>query len=133
MDQSSLIRVVAAVVHNDGRYLIGERPVHKRHGGLWEFPGGKLEPGESVLDAAARELAEELGVEVTGVGAQLFTMHDPGSVFVIEFHEVMISGEPTPHEHSRLLWGTIAELLALPLAPSDYRFVHDRLSAQAGA
>src|SRR5690606_20769929 len=62
------IRVLAAVIRRDGRWLVCRRPAHKRHGGLWEFPGGKLEPGESLLEAATRELEEELAVRVTGVG-----------------------------------------------------------------
>ena len=57
------MRVLATVIRRDGRLLVCQRPSHKRHGGLWEFPGGKVEPGESDLAASRRELAEELGVE----------------------------------------------------------------------
>ncbi|HSG49130.1 MAG TPA: NUDIX domain-containing protein, partial [Longimicrobiales bacterium] len=57
------IPVIAAVIHRDGRYLVGRRPDDKRHGGLWEFPGGKLDPGESWLEAARRELSEELEMD----------------------------------------------------------------------
>ncbi len=78
-------RVLAAVVRRDETYLIARRPRHKRHGGLWEFPGGKLEPLEDHLSAARRELAEELGIEVLNVGKVLFRQLDPGSEFLIEF------------------------------------------------
>ena len=116
------IRVVAAVIERDGRLLLCRRPAGKRHAGLWEFPGGKLLPGESVPEAAQRELAEELGVEVVSVGELLFELPDPGSPFVIEFHPVEIAGEPVPLEHDELLWALPAELEDLDLAPSDRAF-----------
>jgi mutator protein MutT len=116
------IRVVAAVIERQGRYLVCQRPAGKRHGGLWEFPGGKLEAGEGILEAARRELDEELGVVVTAVGGQLFTITDPGSAFLIEFHPVTILGEPACLEHAALAWATAKELTALELAPGDRRF-----------
>ena len=117
------IRVVAAVVRRGDRLLVCQRPAHKRHGGLWEFPGGKLEPGETIRDAARRELTEELDVVVRSVGEVEFSIADPGSHFVIEFHPVEIKGEPKCLEHSALAWLTPHELLDLPLAPSDRRYV----------
>ena len=122
-ESAETVPVIAAVVQRDGRYLLGRRPQHKRHGGLWEFPGGKLLAGESRLDAARRELAEELGLEVVSIGAVLHAVRDPGSPFLIEFVEVEARGEPTAHEHSRVAWFTVVELAALPLAPADARFV----------
>jgi mutator protein MutT len=116
------IRVVAAVIQRSDRYLICQRPPHKRHGGLWEFPGGKLEPGETILDAARRELAEELGVRVLTVGDSIFSIQDPGSEFIIEFYVTQIEGEPKCLEHSSLLWMSLHDLIAQPLAPSDRRF-----------
>lgn len=62
------IRVVASVIEHEGRLLVCKRPAHKRHGGLWEFPGGKVEPEESDFKAVERELEEELGVRVREVG-----------------------------------------------------------------
>ena len=122
MPNPQKIRVVAAVAARGGRYLVCRRPVDKRHGDLWEFPGGKLEPGETVEAAAHRELAEELGVALDSVGPRLFAVEDPDSAFVIEFHPVAILGEPQCLEHSALAWVTLPELLALDLAPSDRRF-----------
>ena len=117
------VRVVAAVIERAGVYLVCQRPAHKRHGGLWEFPGGKLEPGETVLQGAHRELHEELGVSVTEVGRKLFSIQDPGSVFEIEFHETVITGTPTCLEHQALAWATVAEMSSMNLAPSDQAFV----------
>lgn len=124
------VRVVAAVIERDGCYLVCERPLHKRHGGLWEFPGGKCEPDESDLDAARRELREELGVHVTRVGAPIHAVHDEGSPFLIVFIPAEIEGEPVPHEHNALRWCAVGELHTIALAPSDRCFA-ERL-ARAG-
>lgn len=120
--QAGPVRVLAAVIRRDGRYLVCQRPAHKRHGGLWEFPGGKLQPGESLEAAARRELVEELALEAMGVGRVLFACRDPGSAFLIEFVEVHAAGEPRPLEHSALRWLTPAELRQLELAPADRAF-----------
>lgn len=128
-DGLTSIRVLAAVVRDGGRYLVCQRPAHKRHGGLWEFPGGKLELGESDFDAARRELREELGVEALGTGRELLTVHDPGSPFVIAFVEVRIQGEPVCHEHTDLRWLPLEALESVPLAPSDRRFVEHVLAS----
>ena len=117
-----LIRVVAAVVEHDGRFLICLRPAHKRHGSLWEFPGGKCETGESDLDALKRELKEELDVRVTSLGSTLLEVHDSGSPYLIAFIAVTIDGVPQCIEHTAVAWQSPTELLALPLAPSDARF-----------
>jgi len=117
------VRVVAAVVGRDGRYLVGRRPEQKRHGGLWEFPGGKVDPGEDWLAAARRELREELRMDATAVGRVLLEVVDPGSPFLICFVEVEAVGDPDPLEHTSVGWFTPHELSQLPLAPADARFV----------
>lgn len=117
------VRVVAAVVHRDDTWLVCQRPLHKQHGGLWEFAGGKCEPGESDRDAITRELHEELGVTVEAVGAPIFVAHDPGGVYEIVFLPVEISGEAVAHEHAALGWFSRTTLTTMPLAPSDAAFV----------
>ena len=119
---AELVRVVAAVIRDGDRYLLCQRPLTKRHGGLWEFPGGKMQPGESVFEAVRRELLEELGVETTRVGTQLASYRDPGSPYVIEFYPVEISGAARRHEHEQVEWMTATEIRAAPLAPSDRAF-----------
>jgi len=122
VERPEIIRVLAAVIERDVRYLVCRRPAHKRHGGLWEFPGGKLEPGEGLEEAARRELEEELGVYVSQVSEPVYTARDPGSAFLIEFTRVRVSGLPQPLEHDEIRWVTIEELRSLELAPVDARF-----------
>jgi 8-oxo-dGTP diphosphatase len=122
------VRVVASVIERDGKLLVCLRPIHKRHGGLWEFPGGKVEDGESDFEAVRRELAEELDVNVMDVGPVQFSIADADSPFVIEFLPVTIAGQPRCCEHTALSWMRECELLGLPLAPSDRRYVLHRLS-----
>ncbi len=117
------VRVVAAVIRRGQELLVCQRPLHKRHAGLWEFPGGKCEPDESDADALRRELREELGIEVVEIGKPEFQSQDECSPFMIVFVPVHAVGEPVCHEHADLRWGTAAEIATLPLAPSDRRFV----------
>ena len=118
----ALTRVLAAVIEREGRFLVCLRPAHKRHGGYWEFPGGKLESGETLIQAARRELSEELGVEVLSVGEVLFRSQDSGSPFLIEFAQVEIRGEPESREHDDIRWLSAQELRRLKLAPTDQAF-----------
>lgn len=122
MPDAQPVRVVAAVIEHGGRWLVGRRPEGKRHGGLWEFPGGKVKDGESTLGAARRELEEELSVQVTSVGQTLFTVRDEGSPFVIDFVEVSVAGIAKPLEHSEIAWVTLQGLEELALAPADEAF-----------
>lgn len=116
------MRVVAAVLRREGRYLLGLRPQRKRHGGLWEFPGGKVDAGESTLEAARRELAEELELEVTSVGDLILSVEDGRSPFVIDFVDTVAVGSPSALEHDELGWFTADEMLEMRLAPADARF-----------
>jgi len=120
------IPVVAAVIRRDTRrdtrYLVCRRPANKRHGGLWEFPGGKVGDGETHAEAVRRELSEELELEATEVGAVLFSASDDRAPFVIDFVETVARGTPVLHEHSEIGWFTAEELVSLPLAPADALF-----------
>jgi mutator protein MutT len=116
------IAVVAAVIERDGRVLICQRPAHKRHGGLWEFHGGKLASGETLADAARREVLEELGLLAVDADVPTLSVRDQGSAFVIHFVPVSVQGDPVCHEHSALAWVPAGELLAYQLAPSDRVF-----------
>ena len=124
MDQ---IPVVAAVIWRDGRVLLGRRPAHKRHGGLWEFPGGKIQHDESNFEAVSRELKEELRLETIFVGEALYESRDSDSPFVIRFVEVEVRGEPFAVEHEEVRWVERSTLTGLRLAPCDRRFVVEHL------
>lgn len=117
------IRVVAAVVQRDGRYLVCQRPLTKRHGGLWEFPGGKRETNESDEAALVRELEEELAVSVIRTGQPFCELQDPSSPYLVAFIPVEIVGEPVRKEHLALHWLDPIELSRLPMAPTDRRFL----------
>lgn len=121
-DDDVAIPVLAAVIRRGDRYLLALRPTRKRHGGLWEFPGGKLEDGESWLQAARRELREELGVHVVAVGEPSYRRRDRGSPFEIVFVPVEIEGEPEALEHQEVRWVAPATMRAMPLAPVDAEF-----------
>jgi 8-oxo-dGTP diphosphatase len=92
---------------------------------LWEFPGGKVGPEESLMEAADRELREELALRATAVGRVLFEARDPGSSFLIRFVEVEAAGEPRALEHLEVGWYQARELTTLSLAPTDARFVEE--------
>lgn len=125
------IAVVAAVIQRNGRFLVGRRPFHKKHGGLWEFPGGKLDAGESLAEAVERELREELDLAVSSVGETLGEHLDADGNFRITFVAVVTTGDPKPLEHTVLGWFEPPLLRALDLAPADARFVSDVLISGA--
>jgi 8-oxo-dGTP pyrophosphatase MutT (NUDIX family) len=120
--EDGVVPVFAAVIERSGAWLLGKRPQHKRHGGLWEFPGGKLEPGESLTDAAHRELLEELGVAVGSVGAILYRRRDTDSVFEIIFVATTILGEPAALDHEVISWVGPGRVAEVNLAPTDHAF-----------
>lgn len=125
------IPVVAAAIEREGRWLLCRRPAHKRHGGLWEFPGGKVEPGEDEEAAVRRELAEELGVAADWVGPMEFETRDPGSPYVLRFRLTRISGEPLALEHDALAWVAPGDLLDWALADGDRRFCEHLLGRRS--
>lgn len=115
--------MVAAVIERRGRYLLAQRPVGKAHGGLWEFPGGKVEAGESQAVALARELAEELALNGVAVGERLAVEHNEAGSLRVHFLAVVTEGAPIALEHSALGWYLPEEARGLDLAPLDRAFL----------
>ncbi|MFN0127235.1 MAG: (deoxy)nucleoside triphosphate pyrophosphohydrolase [Verrucomicrobiales bacterium] len=117
-----MMEVVCAVIWNDdGRVLAAQRPPGKAQGGRWEFPGGKIEPGEAAEAALVREIEEELGCTLR-VGAAMSPVDHPypgGVIRLRPFLSVIVSGQPDPREHSALLWVNAREAAELEWAPAD--------------
>ncbi len=119
-----LVLVAAVVlVDADGRVLLARRPEGKAMAGLWEFPGGKIDPGETPEAALIRELAEELGIDVAASCLAPFTF---ASHAYPEFHLLMPlyvcrkwTGIPTAREGQRLAWVRPARLAEYPMPPAD--------------
>lgn len=130
---AATLHVVAAVMYDAaGRVLIAQRPAGKFLAGKWEFPGGKLEPGESAEAGLARELAEELGVQVQSCRPLLSVRHDYPHARV-ELATLLVeryAGEPAGREGQALKWVRPAELYTEDLLPAD-RPIVDRLQATA--
>lgn len=121
------MRAIAAVVSRDDRVLLGRRPPRKRHGDLWEFPGGKPRPDESMLATLQRELSDELGVTVLSVSGGSISLPDPGSDYTVEFIPTEILGEPEPREHTEIAWVPVDETDEYELAPADEVFARQHL------
>ena len=119
--RAPIIRVAAALVFDAGRLLITRRPAGKHLGGFWEFPGGKLEAGESFQDCLKRELREELGIQVS-VGELLAAAEHnyPKQTIRIHFYRcVLDSGTPSPIECDAVEWITASMLKDYAFPPAD--------------
>jgi len=124
--------VGAAVVVNDaGDFLIAQRREKEMLGGLWEFPGGKLEENETIQECIARELKEELDIEIE-VGDFLVTVKHAYSHFTMELHTYfakIISGQPRPIECQDFKWVTGSRLRVFPYSKADL-YIIDELEKQ---
>lgn len=112
---------VAVLVRADGRVLLAQRPVGKVYSGYWEFPGGKVESGESTRDALIREIIEELGVEITHADpwiTQVFT-YPHATVKLHFFRATNWAGEPHAKEHQNLTWQHPGRISVTPLLPAN--------------
>ena len=115
------IEVVGAVIIQDGRIFAAKRGPGKSMAGFWEFPGGKIEPGESPQAALARELKEELRIEAEVGEFVVTTRHDTGDV-VVELSTYiceLVSGTPILTEHEEVRWVAANKLSDLTWAPAD--------------
>lgn len=118
--------VAGALVRSDGALLLHRRPPHKHHGGLWEFPGGKLEPGELPREALARELAEELAISCEPSRLEPFAFADshdadrPLGTVILLYTVSDWSGVPQAMEEGAMVgWFHPDKFCALPMPPLD--------------
>ncbi|MBY9064590.1 (deoxy)nucleoside triphosphate pyrophosphohydrolase [Sphingomonas yunnanensis] len=119
-----MLVVAAALLDPAGRCLMQQRPAGKRHGGLWEFPGGKVEPGESPVEALVRELAEELAVTVEPAALMPLSFAadaapDACPLVMLLYVARAWLGEPRPLAAAALRWDEPDALAALPMPPVD--------------
>ncbi len=114
--------VVAGAIVAGSTVLIAQRNRPPELAGRWELPGGKVAAGESEAEALARELAEELGVEVS-VGGYLGDVALTDSMSLRAYAATLMRGEPQPHDHAALRWVSAAELADVDWVPADRGFL----------
>ncbi len=114
-----MLVVAAALIDGYGRCLMQQRPHGKRHGGLWEFPGGKVEPGEHPADALVRELAEELAIEVAVAALEPVGFATDMPVTMLLYRCTAWHGAPLALAAEALRWDAPEALAALPMPPVD--------------
>ena len=120
-EKGAPIAVVAALIWDKDRFLACQRPESKARGGLWEFVGGKVEPGESKPQALIRECREELGVTVSVKEPFLELIHryPDLTIHLTVFHASIAEGTPQLLEHQALRWVTPEEANVMPFCPAD--------------
>lgn len=126
------IHVAAAVIlADDQRILIARRPDHLHQGGLWEFPGGKVERGETVADALHRELREELAIRVQSAAPFLKVQHDYAdkAILLDVWWVRAFSGQPQGNEGQLLQWATVTELADYPFPAANQPIIDALQSA----
>ncbi|MBO5218545.1 MAG: (deoxy)nucleoside triphosphate pyrophosphohydrolase [Clostridia bacterium] len=116
-----MTEVVAALIWDGGRFMICRRPAHKARGLLWEFVGGKVEPGETKAAALIRECREELDItpEVGDVFMDVVHEYPDLTVHLTLFEAKIAAGEPRLLEHSALAWITPDEIGQYEFCPAD--------------
>lgn len=116
-----IINVVAAAIEKDGKFFCAQRPEGKSLGGFWEFPGGKLENGESPEQALIREIKEELNsdIEILAYINEASYDYDFGTVNMKTYHARLISGNLELLEHQNSTWLLPTQLPTLNWAPVD--------------
>ena len=116
-----MTEVVAALIWDGNQFMICQRPAHKARGLLWEFVGGKVEPGETKAEALIRECREELGITVA-VGEVFMDVthtYPDLTVHLTLFHARIAEGVPQKLEHNDIRWITVGEIGQYEFCPAD--------------
>jgi len=116
-----MTEVVAALIWEKDRFLICQRPAHKARGMLWEFVGGKVEPGETHQKALMRECLEELNIRITCKDIFMTVVHNYPDMHVrlTLFNAIIEQGTPQLLEHIALKWITVDEIPMFDFCPAD--------------
>lgn len=129
MEEKQNLRVVMAVIWNSSmdEILICQRPENKNFGGLWEFPGGKVEAGENDIEALDRELDEEIGILVNDFVHRMDFTHDYDDKIIefVVYDVYSFEGEPYGRENQAIRWTNIAELASEEFPPADYILIDE--------
>ena len=123
--EQTICKIAAAVIEKDGKILITQRSLKDAHGGLWEFPGGKVEPGETLEEALKRELYEELEI-VAEVGSFLCTssfVYKDRNMEMNVFSVTSFTGELRCHVHQDIRWVKREELRDYSFTQPDYPII----------
>ena len=120
-ENRKITHVVAALIWDADRFMICQRPAHKARGLLWEFVGGKVDPGETALQALIRECREELAVEVSvgSVFTEVVHAYPDLLVKLTLFNAAIASGVPRMLEHNDIRWITVEEIPNFDFCPAD--------------
>ena len=126
-----MVEVVAALIWDGNRFLICQRPEHKARGLLWEYVGGKVEPGETKQEALIRECKEELDVVISVGDVFMDVVHEYPDITVhlTLFHAQIVSGEIRLLEHNAVAWITPDEIPDYSFCPAD-KEINDRIAAE---
>lgn len=119
---AKVIEVVGGIIRRGDRYLLGKRPIGKAQGGLWEFIGGKIEPGETPCEALVRECCEEIALEIVNARVRTAVTHaypDRTIRLTLIDCEPVPDAEPVAFEHEVLGWYTPEEMQSLNFCPAD--------------
>lgn len=121
-----MITVVAALIEREGKILVGQRQDGDTHAGKWEFPGGKVERGESPAEALARELREELGIEAV-IGEEViryeYSYGGKPPLLLIFKRVAQFTGEPSGHAFQEIRWLEPKDMPSLDFLAGDVDFV----------
>ncbi|HJU44559.1 MAG TPA: (deoxy)nucleoside triphosphate pyrophosphohydrolase [Vicinamibacterales bacterium] len=124
MSAADRIVVVAAVIEQDGRFLVTRRLKGTHLAGMWEFPGGKVQDGETLEDALRREITEELKSEITSLRKIFDTAHSYAERAVeLHFYRCDLKGSPEPLLGQEIRWITRDEFETLPFPPADAELI----------
>lgn len=128
------VEVVGALIWDQDKFLICQRPATKSQGLLWEFAGGKVEPGESKRQALIRECMEELDIRLQVNDVFMETTYQYPDIFVrlTVFNATIFSGKPRKIEHNDIRWITIAETPDYQFCPADIGVLRKLSSPMSG-
>lgn len=128
-----ITEVVAALIWDGDKFMVCQRPAHKARGMLWEFVGGKVEPGETKQQALVRECQEELAVTLS-VGEEFINVvheYPDITVHLTLFHATIAEGTPQKLEHNDIRWITVNEIPNYEFCPADVEILNKIIESNA--